>query len=173
MASPQRHPSRNILRPNLHKKKIRVDWATSAYISATFLRSKKGTVLPPAGREGSRPGRRDPLLARREPASCHVARLCTLMFTRSERLSSRVIVKTIQTVKQSATCASGKLRLGGSACTAVVSAGHAVTVKNFQDRTGSQYINIDTKIHEKNWNQVQNHENNIFTKKHKTILNRV
>lgn len=127
-------------------------------------------MLPPAGREGSQPVRLDSLLTRREPASCHVARLCTLMFTRSKRLSSRVIVKTIQTVKQSATCASGKLRLGGSACTAVVSAGHAVTVKNFQDRTGSQYINIDTKIHEKNWNQVQIMKITFLQKKHTNYI---
>lgn len=73
------------------KKKIRIDWATSAYISATFLSSKKGKVLSSCGDvrfishwnlDSSRFS-----LAVNQP-SCprtwnyRVARLRTLMFTR-------------------------------------------------------------------------------------------
>lgn len=95
------------------RKKIRIDWATSAYISATFLSSKKwkSASLLQDVRFLSHLNRLVLLLTSCEPAflskdvqlpCSETAHWCLQDW---KRLSSRNIVKNIHTTKQSTKCA--------------------------------------------------------------------
>lgn len=145
------------------KENVRTDWATSAYISATFLSSKKRKCFPSAGCKVYQPLKLYRLpslpLAVNQPScprTCNyvVARLCTLMFTRLKESLIKNHRKEYSDWNNLRTALSRELHLLWFACTSVTSAECAVIMKRclrffFWLELVASILNTDIKINEK------------------------